>query len=468
MLSVGIDFGTSNSSVAVYDGQSVSLLPLDPAAPNPRVMRSLIYIERSGQIWYGQTALDRYLEQNTGRAVRYEMRRVGQVEMVFAEVGTLVKDAYALIDVNEPGRLFQSLKRFLTARVGIGAPSPSAPFVQEAAAATSFQTTNVFGMNFRIEELLSLLAREIVRLTEAALGSPISRLAIGWPVRFSEDAVADALARDRLREAWRLATPADVRFVEEPVAAIVHFASATEVSRREQAVVFDFGGGTLDICVARLTGGAVEVLSTAGIALGGDLIDGRIVETRLTSYFGESARFKATGLPMPRYIFNRLRAWQTLIELNRPEHMSLIAKAKQATDQPQQIAALEALIAKNYGLAFFQAVERAKVGLSSHEEAEVRLMNNDIQLAHVLPRESFEATIAPQVRDAKACVETALASADVEPEEVGLVLTTGGSSLIPAFRQMLRESFPNASLQASDAFTSVAAGLAVGGFSDKA
>ncbi|MPZ48064.1 MAG: hypothetical protein GEU75_01920 [Dehalococcoidia bacterium] len=99
MLSVGIDFGTTNSSVAVYDGASVRLLPIDPEGRNPHVMRSLIYIDRTGSISYGEKALDLYLEQNTGRAVRYEMRKVGTIEMVFAEVGTMVKDAYALIDI---------------------------------------------------------------------------------------------------------------------------------------------------------------------------------------------------------------------------------------------------------------------------------------------------------------------------------------------------------------------------------
>jgi hypothetical chaperone protein len=253
MLSVGIDFGTSNSSVAVYDGTSTRLLAVDPAGRDPRVMRSLIYIDRDGNISFGQAALDDYLEQNTGRPVRYEMRRVGQIEMVFAEVGTLVTDAYALIDVTEPGRLFQSLKRFLTTKIGIGAAKPSAPYVQEAAAASamSFQSTNVFGMKFRIEELLSLLAREMVKRTEAALGESLSRLTVGWPVSFSDDAEKEALARERLREAWRLATPAEVSFVEEPVAAIQHFAQRHDLRESGgNVLVFDFGGGTLDICVA--------------------------------------------------------------------------------------------------------------------------------------------------------------------------------------------------------------------------
>src|SRR5687768_6202300 len=79
MLCVGVDFGTSNSSAAVYDGSTIHLLPLDHAAVDPRVMRSLVYIERSGDVWCGQTALSRYLEQSTGRAVHYEMQRAGEV-----------------------------------------------------------------------------------------------------------------------------------------------------------------------------------------------------------------------------------------------------------------------------------------------------------------------------------------------------------------------------------------------------
>lgn len=69
MLCVGVDFGTSNSSAAVYDGRIIHLLPLDPEAFDPCVMRSFVYIERSGTVWFGHNALSRYLEQNTGRAV---------------------------------------------------------------------------------------------------------------------------------------------------------------------------------------------------------------------------------------------------------------------------------------------------------------------------------------------------------------------------------------------------------------
>jgi hypothetical chaperone protein len=254
-----------------------------------------------------------------------------------------------------------------------------------------------------------------------------------------------------------------VHFVEEPVAAIRHFAVRNTLGDAQNVLVFDFGGGTLDICVARLSSGGVQTLATRGVAIGGDLLDGRIVATQLTPLFGDGAVQRSTGLPLPRHLFNRLRSWQTLLELNTPQNMELIRRLKHEFDRPEQLAALETLVEKNYGVAFFQAVEGAKVRLSDHLETEVRLVNADLRLQHPLTRAAFEATVGPQVRAARGCVEQAVSAAGVAPDEIDLVLTTGGSSRIPVFRRMLSETLPRARLQESDLFTSVASGLAVSG-----
>jgi hypothetical chaperone protein len=80
-----------------------------------------------------------------------------------------------------------------------------------------------------------------------------------------------------------------------------------------------------------------------------------------------------------------------------------------------------------------------------------------------MTRAAFDAAIGPQVRAARGCVELAVSAAGVAPNEIDLVLTTGGSSRIPAFRRMLHDALPRARLQESDLFTSVASGLAVSG-----
>src|SRR3972149_1837050 len=141
MLSIGIDFGTSNSSVAVFD-PSASLR----AGPSALRLRSGQASLRAGGNSARLLPLDRRArdlptEQNPGREVRLERRYLRDVTMVFGEdVGEVVKQAFALIDVNEPGRLFQSLKRFLPV--------------------TSFKKTNVFGTEYRLEGLGATLARE--------------------------------------------------------------------------------------------------------------------------------------------------------------------------------------------------------------------------------------------------------------------------------------------------------------------
>ena len=441
MLSIGIDFGTSNSSVAAFDGRAVRLLPLDRHARDPQVMRSLLYITRDGEIVAGQRALDLYTEQNTGREVRLERRYIGEVKMFYSDM-TVVKDAFALVDVNEPGRLFQSLKRFLPV--------------------TSFKKTSVFGTEYRLEELVATLAAAMVGAAEGALGQRIDALVVGRPVRFSEDAAKDEAARRRLEEAWRLVGIDRVRFLEEPVGAAYHYAAEAQLSPGANFLVFDFGGGTLDITVARATGREIEVLSTGGVPIGGDLLDSRIMETRLARHFGRGAHYE-DGLPVPGHVFSRLRGWQTIVELNRPDLLQLIREARRSSDRRHELANLEALVTHNYGLALFRAIEEAKIALSRAEAAEVRLERDGVRLIQEITRAEFEAAISAQLRAACECVLATVERAGCAPDEIELVITTGGSSLIPAFRATLQEALPRAQLAATGTFTSVAAGLALAG-----
>lgn len=278
MLSIGIDFGTSNSSVAVFDNGSLRLLPLDAHARDARIMRSLLYVTREGEIVAGQRALDLYTQQNTGREVRLERRYIRKVTMVFSDM-TVTKDAYAMVDVNEPGRLFQSLKRFLPV--------------------TSFHKTDVFGREYRLEDLVATLAREMVRAAQAALGRPIDAITVGRPVRFSEYARKNEAAARRLADAWALVGVDRVRFLEEPVGAAYHYATEAQLAPGTRFLVFDFGGGTLDVTVARATSGGIEPLATSGVPVGGDLLDSRIMESRLAQHFGAAPAIATAISPSP-------------------------------------------------------------------------------------------------------------------------------------------------------------------------
>src|SRR5690242_6637353 len=108
-MRIGMDFGTTNSGVAVYDGDHIHILELDAVAQSS-TMRSVIYLTRDRELHVGQEAIDLYNDQNINRERRMVRKRVGRIEMEFAEVGRLATDVHIMVDELEPGRLMRSLK----------------------------------------------------------------------------------------------------------------------------------------------------------------------------------------------------------------------------------------------------------------------------------------------------------------------------------------------------------------------
>src|SRR5690349_25151950 len=109
-MRVGLDFGTTNSSAAVYDGTRIRLLNLDPVNSSPSIMRSTLFITREGVPFVGRAAINRFTEGNVGREIEYEWRYLGDQEATLADVGTVVQALYAVVDANAPGRLLQPLQ----------------------------------------------------------------------------------------------------------------------------------------------------------------------------------------------------------------------------------------------------------------------------------------------------------------------------------------------------------------------
>jgi len=117
-MRIGLDFGTTNSGAAVFDGQRVRIFPLDPASHDPTVIRSTLYITRDHQVFIGQEAINTYYRQNIGRPSKIVRQYIGEIETTFGEIGsvkgypvklpTSVRDVYVLVDELTPGRLLHS------------------------------------------------------------------------------------------------------------------------------------------------------------------------------------------------------------------------------------------------------------------------------------------------------------------------------------------------------------------------
>jgi len=107
-MRIGLDFGTTNSGAAVFDGRRVRVFPLDPSSHDPGVMRSTIYITRDHQTFIGREAIDTYYGQNVGRPSRMVRQHIGEIEMTMGDVGsvkgypvgptTYVRKVHALVD----------------------------------------------------------------------------------------------------------------------------------------------------------------------------------------------------------------------------------------------------------------------------------------------------------------------------------------------------------------------------------
>jgi hypothetical chaperone protein len=180
-------------------------------------------------------------------------------------------------------------------------------------------------------------------------------------------------------------------------------------------------------------------------------------------HFGETVRWGAQQLPMPQHILDAIRRWYTIPELNEARTVDFLRDLERETTGAarQQVRALISLARGNRGWSLFREIERAKIGLSMHPRERIRYAEDAIAIDEPLPRRDFEGLIARRVQQAKRCIDEALATAGVAPDQVDAVVYTGGSSLIPSFQRLLAETFGADKLRVQDAFGSVVRGLAL-------
>ncbi len=442
-MRVGLDFGTTNSSAAIYDGTNVTLLPLDPTNSSPTVMRTTLFITRDGVPFIGREAIDRYTEGNVGREIEYQWRYVGEAEVTLADVGTVTQSLYAVVDANTPGRLFQSIKTHLRD--------------------SSFIGTDVFGTRYTIETLIAVVLKMILARIEQATGEPVTSMVIGRPVHYAEDPRLDTIAIDRMIAACREADLPPFTFLPEPTAAATAYAATAE--RKQNVLVFDFGGGTLDVTIMEVDGrGRFDVLATDGVPIGGDLIDRRLTMGKVLPHFGAGATLGPRRLALPAILLEQLAEWQSVVELTQPKFLGIIEEAILTGDKPMELKQLRTLVKQNYGLPLYEEVERAKVRLSQTKQTTIAMHVPGISFDEPTERWDFERLIGPDVRAVAACVDRAVVTSGLTHEQIDVVLRTGGSSRIPAFVKMLTERFGAEKLQEMDVFTGVASGLAIAAY----
>jgi hypothetical chaperone protein len=420
-MHVGIDFGTTNSAVAVVGEEgAVTIAQFSTAAGSASTLRSVL---------------------------AFDQHHRGAAGCIAPFVGHHAIDAY--LQGDGECRFLQSFKSYLTSRV--------------------FTRTSILGSSYTLEDLIALIVKSLREQAAQTTRADVRRVVAGRPVRFVAEGGAeeDDFATGRLLDAFAKAGIDEVVFEYEPVAAAYYYERG--LIHDETVLVADFGGGTSDFCLIRLGPGRARlnrpedaIICTSGVGIAGDAFDRRIVQHGLSRHFGKDATFESNDkiLPVPAWIFSKLERWHHIGFLNVPSTLRLLRDLERKVDRPDQLGQLIALIEYNLGYHLYRSVEQVKIDLSQAETADFAFQHDPLDIRRRITRAEFEGWIEPELTAIENCVDGLLDSSGVQAKAVDRVFLTGGSSLVPAVRAIFSRRFGAAKLSAGGEFISVASGLA--------
>ena len=409
-----LDFGTSNSLLAAANAERVfPPVPIDPTAPDPTVLRSVLYFPNAKRCYYGHEALTRYADSGL------------------------------------EGRLLRSIKRHLPAR--------------------SFLGTYIDDRPMLVEDLVAALLREARVRADTYFGTEVTRVVLGRPARFCDDPGDDAFAERRLLQAAKKAGFEDVTFLPEPVAAAREFGA--EVGEKRTVLVADFGGGTSDFTVMRVEKGRFansDVLAIGGVALAGDALDASIMRHQVARNFGAEVTYKApfgsNVLTMPKAIVEQLCSPAHLSMLRRQdvaEFLRNVRKWSLGPNDREKLDQLNVLVDDAQGFQLFEVIERAKRDLSRAAESEVVFEYPSIDVHEKVSREAFESGSRRETDTILRCLDETVSAAGIAPSEVDLVCCTGGTARVRRLATEIRARFGEDKVRDWKSFHSVVEGLAL-------
>jgi hypothetical chaperone protein len=419
---IGIDFGTTNSSVALAKDGAIELVRSPRRSGETESFRSVLYLERvrqSGHLrigsWTGPAAIEHYL------------------------------------DAEKKGRLIQSLKSYLSS--------------------SNLTGTEILGRHFSFEDLISRILTDLRLNAERQLGIEIRSATVGRPVRFvgAETEQDQAFALSRLRRAFELAGYEQIEFAMEPVAAA--YAYEATLDHDELILIGDFGGGTSDFSLLRVGPGIrrrgrspQDLLGNSGLGLAGDAFDARIVRKLVSPALGAGTLLHPASkmLPaVPAWIYSNLERWHYLSFLRTRNVTEILKSARARAMEPEKIAALITLVDEDLGFQLHQAVQRLKFELSSADTAEFRFVDGTLELRQLVTRTEFESWIADELAAIEGCIDSLFNGVGIGYSDVDRVFLTGGTSFVPAVRRIFEKRLGADRVRSGNEFTSVARGLAL-------
>jgi hypothetical chaperone protein len=411
-VTLGIDFGTSNSAMSVRQGAGpVRMVALERDAPT--LPTALFFNAEEHTTHFGRDAVGRYLD------------------------GT-------------EGRLMRSLKSLL-----------GSALLQDK--------TAVHDKLVSYQDIISQFLRMLAHKAQAELGGLPGRVVMGRPVHFVDgDAQRDQQGEDALRQAALDAGFSNVSFQFEPIAAALDYEQ--RIAQSALVLVVDIGGGTSDFTVVRLgpermarADRSGDVLATTGVHIGGTDFDRRLSLDMVMPLLG-FRHVGPSGREVPSRVFFDLSTWHLIQWLYSPRALRDAQALRTDYADARLHARLMQVLNERLGHRMANTVEQAKIAASvAQADAPMELDWIEAGLAARVTPDGLAQSLAGPLDQVVACAKECLALAGLAESGLQAIYLTGGSSALRPLRQALRAAFPDTPQVEGDLFGGVAAGLAVSG-----
>jgi hypothetical chaperone protein len=410
-----IDFGTSNSAIALPRGRSdVELVELEPG--HRTMPTAVFYRADEPERHFGRAAIAAYVDGLDGRLMRSMKSVLGS----------------ALIE----------------------------------------QSTDVGGGRaVKFTDVIAGYLMHLKRMAEAAAGAPLQRVVLGRPVFFvDDDPERDARAQAALEAAARAVGFEQVLFQYEPIAAALDH--ERQVTREQCVLVADIGGGTSDFSIVRVgpaRRGRLDrrddILANHGVHIAGTDFDRHVELTAILPLLGYRALRPARTGEVPREvpsgIYFDLATWHLINTVYNPARVAEMRGMREYYADPAHHRRLMAVLTQRLGHALAAAAEQAKIDVATSGAAAIDLFEVESRLAATLDEPVAAAAIEADLERIVQAARDTARQAGLQPDAVDTLYFTGGSTGLTALVQRIAAAFPAAKTVRGDRFASVAHGLGV-------
>ncbi len=415
-----IDFGTSNSAIAIPEAGSSLAMRLIELEPGYRTMPTAVFYAAEG----------------------------GLHDQPRCEFGRAAVSAY--VDGID-GRLMRSMKSIL-----------GSTLVE--------QTTDIGGGRaVRFLDVVATYLAHLRRRAEAETGQAIARAVLGRPVFFvDDDPKRDAQAERALRTAAQRAGFREVEFQYEPIAAAFDYEQG--VRGEEKVLVADIGGGTSDFSIVRVGPGRAEkagrkddILANHGVHIAGTDFDRRVELASVLPLFGYRAFGVASAgqaaREVPSAVYFDLATWHLINTVYNPLRVAELRAMRSFYADPAQHRRLMSVVDQRLGHELLARAESAKIAVADGGATAIALDPVEARLSAPFDEAQARAALEADLERIVAAARETAAQAGLGVGEIDALYFTGGSTGLRLLAERLQRAFPAARPVRGDRFASVATGL---------